>query len=86
MAVDYFASAEFKNLAWRVEVRSHSHLLNVLSGERSVIIGKVVWIGDNLGYGDELFIEVLDKLVVFTLVATFSGHWLKLGMNAFSFI
>ena len=86
MAVHYFASAEFKNLAWRVGVRSHSHLFNVLTGERSVILGKVVRIGDNFGYGDELFIEVLDKLVVFTLVATFSGHWLNLCMNVFSFI
>jgi hypothetical protein len=70
MAVCYFSSAGFKNLVWRVELRRHLYFLDVLTGERRVILGEVVEIGDGFGYGDELFIEVVDKLVVLTLVAT----------------
>lgn len=86
MAVRDFSPAGCKNLVGRVELRRHLNFLDVLTGERRMILGEVVEIGDVFGYGDELFIEVFDKLVVLTLVATFSGHVVKLCMNVFSFI
>ncbi len=70
MAVRYFGSAGLKNLVWRVELRGHLHFLDVLTGERRMILGEVMEVGDGFGYGDKLFIEVVNKLVVLTLVAT----------------
>jgi hypothetical protein len=86
MAVRYFGSAGLKNLVWRVELRGHLHFLDVLTGERRMILGEVMEVGDGFGYGDKLFIEVVDKLVVLSLVATLRGHVVKLCVNVFSFI